>query len=108
VQVGICELIWGVDGIFKTIAELRLSDAFEFSILVIEKAEKHDFGRGYAAAPSCCPRLRETKGRLPEISIRRIEILNCTFNLKPLYQRYIQVRTVVGRMLWFVRWLSPR
>jgi hypothetical protein len=38
VQVGICEPVWDVDGIFKTIAELRLSNAFEFSILAIEKA----------------------------------------------------------------------
>jgi hypothetical protein len=26
----------------------------------------------------------------PEFSICRIEILNCTFNANPLYQRYIQ------------------
>ncbi len=42
-------------------------------------------------------------GATAEISIRLIEILNCTFDPKPLYQRYIQVvvraiaESVVGR-----------
>ena len=38
VLVGICELIWGMDDIYETIVELRLSEVFEFSMLLIEKA----------------------------------------------------------------------
>jgi hypothetical protein len=43
-----------------------------------------------------------TRAIHPDFSIRLIEILNCTFDLKWLYQRYIQVvaraiqKTVVG------------
>jgi hypothetical protein len=37
VLVGISELIWGMDGMYETIVELRLSEAFEFSMLLIEK-----------------------------------------------------------------------
>jgi hypothetical protein len=37
VLVGISEPIWGMDGMYETIVELRLSEAFEFSMLLIEK-----------------------------------------------------------------------
>src|SRR6266568_6402110 len=42
----------------------------------------------------------------PEISICRIEILNCTFYPKPLYQRYIQVvvRAILNQSLVVRLW----
>jgi len=48
----------------------------------------------------------------PEISICRIEILNCTFYPKPLYQRYIRVvvRAILKTSRWsfvFGRWPNP-
>ena len=63
--------------------------AFEFSMEVIEKTE---------LPPSPSPASFEEENRqgraasgAVEISIAAIEILNCTFHPKPLYQRYIQV-----------------
>ena len=68
ILVGTCERMFGMDGICKTIAELRLLEAFEFSILVIEKAKEARLGRGYATffellrAPS---RTRRTFQKFP-------------------------------------------
>src|SRR6476620_7199498 len=60
---------------------------------------------------------RQAADTLFKISICLIEILNCTFYLKPLYQRYIQValrarperccRTVGGGQVVCSRWQEP-
>jgi len=78
--------------------------AFEFSMKVIEKTEllsKLTSSMGEEGRDGQSP-------AAIEISILAIEILNCTFHPKPLYQRYIQVvvrailEAIVGRSSFVV------
>jgi hypothetical protein len=57
---------------------------------------------GGLTSPTVSHRPRFFRFRVSEISIAGIEILNCTFDPKPLYQRYIQV--VVRAILEDRRW----
>ena len=110
-------IVWHVDGILETIAQGRGIAVCEFSMDVIEKTEcatvgalslclrlfgKEGGGVPVGVSPTVprtkarpvSPKGEETRTGHPlsaEISIAAIEILNCTFDPKPLYQRYIQV-----------------
>ena len=116
-MLGDIVLVWHVDGILETIAQVRGSLYASFRWTQSKKLnvgprvsclvspffarqggfctqggfrDKSD--RDTPALP--LPKARETRTGRPltaEISIVAIEILNCTFDPKPLYQRYIQV-----------------
>ena len=100
--------VWNMDGIVETITQRFWTASFDFSMEAIENlndrdtkgtstgfsvpwADKRKIPTEINGPRSVLPKGGSTERSTAEISIWVIEILNCTFDPKPLYQRYIQV-----------------
>jgi hypothetical protein len=89
--------VWNMDDILRTIARSRRSQYASFGYFLSEKPKRgFEIQSPRQKIYRLCPKSAEASPEQPqifdsEISISPIEILNCTFHPKPLYQRYIQV-----------------